>query len=165
MPEGIAWPFDHGEVAEANLTGQPIQPRFEIGAPNATFPDHDHTPSCRQQGFDVSFVSGNVLLELVGPELRPGCRRRRVFASVVPMPVAAMNKQADAVSWQNDVRRTGQPTIVQHIAKSGSVQIPPNRQFRPGILSTDTRHPTSAGCSVNDVSQGRSQDSKPSLTE
>ena len=40
----------------------------------------------------------------------------------------------------------------------------PNNQFRPGILSTNARHPPGTGSFVNDVIQGRSQGNLPRLT-
>lgn len=163
--KSVTWPLDKGQVAHSHLGRQPVQPLFRIASPNATFPKDYHTPSLSQQSVDISPVASDVCLKLGQPEIRSGRRRCRIFAAGMSVPVTTMNQHANAEPWHHNIRRTWQAPVVQYIPEPCFVKQASDRHFRPGILATNTRHPPGAGCSVNNVSQGRSQVEWPSLTK
>ena len=59
------------------------------------FPDHKVTDSLTLQRFPDEFVSADIFVELLLPELNPAFRHISVLASAMPMPVTAMNEDGD----------------------------------------------------------------------
>ena len=76
-------------------------------------PDREDTPAVATQGSCMAFVAGGVAFELFPPPSRPCLGNPSVFAIPVQMPEAAMDKNADAMAWQNDVGTTWQVAPVQ----------------------------------------------------
>jgi len=52
----------------------------------------------------IPFVASGVAFQLVEPEPSIVCRRRAVLTARMPVPEAAVNKQGDASTYENDIR-------------------------------------------------------------
>lgn len=59
------------------------------------FPYYKAADSLALQCFPDEFVSSDVVIELLLPELNPAFRHISVLASAMPMPVTAMNEDGD----------------------------------------------------------------------
>ena len=68
-----------------------------------TLPDHRHSPARIQEGFDVLSVSGDVLVELLAPEIHVGSGRRGRRATVA-VPKTAMDEQNRLEPGKDDIR-------------------------------------------------------------
>jgi hypothetical protein len=113
--------------------------------PGRTFPNRQYAPAIRKQGLNSATVTRRILLELGLPEVAPGGRELRESALLVPVPVTPMNEQHDPMARQNDVRSPGQVATVQPETEAGCEKGAPDREFRLGVLVTDTGHHPAAG--------------------
>jgi len=69
----------------------------------------------------------------------------------MPMPEATVNQNNGAVTWQNDIRLSGQIPVMKAIAVPSSVKKLANNEFREGILATYARHHPATRYLVNYV--------------
>jgi hypothetical protein len=51
----------------------------------------------------VGFITQDIRIVLLAPELAPGFRRVGIFTPLMPMPEAAMNKDYCPVFWENNI--------------------------------------------------------------
>jgi hypothetical protein len=104
------------------------------------FPDLQHIPAvARQQRFD-EFISRDVGRELRCPEFVPRARCGGESAACMPVPEATVNEQHRSCRWKDEIRPTRQPAVVDEEAKSCSVKISPDAQFRPRRVTSDPCH-------------------------
>lgn len=109
------------------------------------FPDHKVTDSLTLQRFPDEFVSADIFVELLLPELNPAFRHISVLASAVPMPVTAMNKDGDLIFRKIDVGMTEHAGVVFSVAEALMKQQLTKVDLRLCVFTFDCGHiPTSA---------------------
>ena len=86
------------------------------------FPDHKAADALTLQRFPNEFVSADIVVELLLPELNPAFRHKSVLASAVPMPVTAMNEDSYLIFRKIDVGMTEYAGVVLSVAKALMVQ-------------------------------------------
>lgn len=134
-PQDLAEPPDHG---------------FRFVA-NAAFPDDDHAPALPLQGTPVPGVPLDVPLEFLLPEVRARRRRSRVPAPAMTMPETSMHEDHGTMLGQHDIRRAGQPPIVQPEPEACTVESASNYPFGPGILPADRRHHAGSRVGIDNI--------------
>lgn len=94
----------------------------------------------------MALVAFGVAIEFCQPPFTAVCGGCAVFATLVAMPEAAMNKNHGFVFRQNDIGTAGQFPVMQPEAIAHAVQERPDNHLRLGILTGDAAHvPASAG--------------------
>jgi len=56
------------------------------------------------------------------------------------VPEATVNEDGEILSWENNIWRAGETSIVKSVSKSAGVQGTPNDHFRVRILLPHGRH-------------------------
>lgn len=104
-----------------------------------TRPDHRHSPTRILKSFDMPLVPGDVLIELLVPEIHvgSGCRGR---LAAVSMPETPMYEQHRFEPRKNDIRRSRQSRVVKSISKPHSVQRSSKLYLRTGVFLADLGH-------------------------
>ena len=68
------------------------------------FPYDNGEPACFLEKRKIIFIPHDIPLKLLPPEIQTGFRRVSIFAALMPMPEAAMNKDYCPVFWENNIR-------------------------------------------------------------
>ena len=84
-----------------------------LGTGGLTLPDNYDMPTKPPQGPPLIAVPGDVLRELLLPELDATLRRISIFAPRVPVPETAMDEYHRSVLRQNDIGTAGQISSVK----------------------------------------------------
>ena len=93
-----------------------------IWVARVALPYNDNVPPGGGEGLLSSLVALDVSVKLPRPELHVGFGASRQVTSLVPMPIAAMDENRRAVTWQDDIRRTGQISPVKSEPMTHDVQ-------------------------------------------
>ena len=126
-------------------SGQQRQSACEFfGLLRLALPDREDSPTEAAQGGGVAFVAGGVAYEFFSPPRALGLRDAGVFAIPVQMPETAVDKNADAMAWQNDVWTTRQVAPVQPKTIAHRVEPAANDEFRLGVLAANAGHQATA---------------------
>lgn len=104
------------------------------------FPDHKAAYTLALQRFPDEFVSADVAIELLLPELDPVFRHICVLASAVPMPVTAMNEDGDLIFQKIDVGMTEHAGVVLSVAEALMVQQLAKVNLRLCVFAFDCGH-------------------------
>jgi hypothetical protein len=115
-----------------------------LGLLRLAFPNRDNAPAVAAQGSGMAFVACGVTFEFFPPPSRPCLGNPGVFALTVKMPEAAMDKDTDAVSRQNDVGAPRQITPVETKTVAHGMEKAAHNEFRLCILATNAGHQTAA---------------------
>lgn len=116
-----------------------------------TLPENADAPTERLKFRDVSDVAIAVPVELLRPKICSGLRHRRLPATFVSMPEAAVDEHDGAVPWEDEVRRPGQIATMQTEPKPLRVRNTPHDQFRSRVLLPDRSHMGAARLLIEDV--------------
>ncbi len=108
------------------------------------FPNREDAPTETAEGGGVAFVAGCVAFEFFSPPSRPCLGNSGVFALTVKMPEAAVDKNTDAVAWQNDIGAPRQITPVETKTIAHGVEQTADDKFRLGILAANEGHQAAA---------------------
>jgi hypothetical protein len=92
------------------------------------------------------FVSCNISVAFILPELRPRFRNDFSPSAIVTVPEAAMHEYYHAVFRQNDIWFSWEVFSVEPVSVAESVKRRPNPHFRFGIPALYRRHVTAALC-------------------
>lgn len=103
------------------------------------FPDGDHSPTRNFKFLFRSLVPGYVTRELALPEIRTGLGDISQSA-VVPVPKAAVDKESDAPSAEDDIRLARKVPGMEPKPVAHRVQEPANGHFRSRVPASDTAH-------------------------
>lgn len=103
-----------------------------LGFPERALPDCRYAPSLGEKRSVDSAVSRDIRFELRLPELRTRRRIRRVAATLVAMPEAAMHEHGGFPAREDDIRAPRKSSAAQDIAMPQSVQALPQGKFRFG---------------------------------
>lgn len=68
-----------------------------------------------------------------------------MFAILVTVPEAAMDKDRDAIAPKNDIGTAWQVTGLKTKAMTGAMKRPPHQHFRFGVLVMNAAHHLRAG--------------------
>jgi hypothetical protein len=85
-------------------------------------------------------VAGDVTFEFRLPEIDLGLGGGRAAAVLVSMPKAAVDEYGTFEPREHHVRSARQPTIVQDVAKTCTVQISTHHELGRRVFSSDARH-------------------------
>lgn len=122
-------------------------------APKCTFPNDSNPPSRIKQFANHPPVPFPVGPDFFAPEVRiGGGQTEETAAMAMSVPVASVNKYDRAIFRENEIGRTGKPSVGHPVAVSPSKQPLADDQFYAGISAADTRHHAAAGKAVNDIS-------------
>lgn len=88
----------------------------------------------------MPFIVCDVPREFVGPELPVAMGGGCAFASLVPVPEAAMDEHHSLVFRQDDVRLAGEGGNIEPETVSRAVQQAADDPLRAGVLAPDLRH-------------------------
>jgi hypothetical protein len=124
----------------AEASDLPVELIQDCYRSDLAFPDLQYIPAVGlQQRFDA-FISRDIRRELRCPEFVPRARHGGESAAGMPVPEATVYEQHCSCRWKDEVRPTRQSAVVDKEAKSCSVKIPSDTQFRPRRLTPDPCH-------------------------
>lgn len=83
-----------------------------------TLPNSDAMPTHLGKLLLLLLVAFFVTVDFLCPKIHVGLWHAEIFANLVPMPKASVDKDAGAVLAKHKVRMTRQPRIVQPITKA-----------------------------------------------
>ena len=92
----LAFPYPCRKVAANDL------PRAFACPSDRTLPDHGHAPACGLEARGNRGITLPVFSDLLPPKVLP-CSRHPEERTVVAVPEAAVKKNYDAVSWQDQI--------------------------------------------------------------
>ena len=144
-------PFPYTPSTVPDCLRKPVQGTFPNGPPQAAFPDHDHPPPCFAKSRNRTPVALHIPRQFCFPEPCIAGRCRGILAALMTMPETSVNENYDAVSGKDEIRRTGQPPVVQPIAQPLTVEKAPNQHLRTGILAANSGHHSRADSSADDI--------------
>lgn len=106
----------------------------------SAFPDNGDAPTKSLERLSMAFVTVNVPLEFLTPELFVGSRNGCVATVFVPMPETAVNEYHCLVLREHKVRGAGQLPDVKSISEPSGKKNGAKCSFRPSVLSANARH-------------------------
>ena len=120
-------------------------------AAEGAFPHSGDSPASVKKLTLGAAVAGHIVIELRLPELRPcrGCRRVR--ASFMAVPEAAVNEANGAVASKDKIRGSGQMSSVESEAKPLCVKRASKDKFGLGVLGRYGCHHSRSSGLVDDV--------------
>ncbi len=149
---GLLGPRSPGYRNVSHRLRQALQ---ELGRPRLALPDGDHCPSCRFKRVSRPPVSPDVGRELLFPELTARGRRRRIPATGMAMPEAAMHEHGETSSGKHQVGLPRKRAVMQDISESRGMQIAPHHHLRLGVLAADRGHHPAACYRIDYVCHAR----------
>jgi hypothetical protein len=114
-------------------------------------PNGENSPAQGAEGSSFPNVPLSISEQLPFPELAIACGQICAFTLSVVMPKAPMNENCRPILRENQVRLAGQASWMKPKSKPTPVEISSHREFRLGILSTNTRHHRASGRAVDNV--------------
>lgn len=120
-----------------------------------TFPYHADMPAERLQAGSIASVAFHISTELVLPEGVIAAWRDREATSGMLMPETATDVNDGAEAPKHNVRATGQPPIVQPVAKTSGMEESAYEHLRLGVLAPDAGHHPASCCTINDIRHRR----------
>ena len=103
-------------------------------------PDDGHSPSGIEEVASVPSVSLHIFRELGLPEVRARRRGRRVSATRMPVPEAAVNEAHGFEASEHEVRSSGEAPIVHSVSETAGVKCPSESELRLRAPAPDPRH-------------------------
>lgn len=140
---GSAHPFD-----------QASKRVFGIGGAECASPDHGDAPSCRCKPRLHFPVTLDVTRKFISPEGFVGAWGRAPMTGLMPMPEAAVDKNGDMMTRQDDIGTPRQVADVQSKPEPGTMQSPPKQHLRLRVRRPDSGHHPGPGRSINYVHHG-----------
>ncbi len=139
---------------------EPLLPARDYGLNNqriarCAFPNDHDPPSLLQQRALVPPIAFTVAAKLCSPERRVGGRKFLKPAIPMGVPETPMHKDGDLVLRKHEIRRTGQRSTLESVAKSRREQQASNKHLRHGIARPDSRHHSTSDASAYDVRHER----------
>lgn len=154
FPTIRCWPFCQPPPSAFDGYRQPGQVTNWSGVAKAAFPEQNHPPSGFLQVGNYFPVATHIAGEFCLPEFDIAGRCRGILAPLMPMPVAPVNEHYRAVSRKNEIRSTGQFSVMQPITQSLAMQKASDQHFGPGILAANAGHHSRPYRRCNDVCHG-----------
>lgn len=154
-PMAGAWPFLQLSPTASDGSRQPSQVALGKRAAQAAFPEQNHLPSSLLQTGNGFPFAPHVAGEFCFPEFDIAGWRRGILATLMPMPVAPVNEHHRAVSRKNEIRGTGQFSVMQPIAQSLTMQKASDQHFGLGILASNAGHHPRPDCRSNHICHGQ----------
>ena len=111
-----------------------------FGMSQLALPDRDDRPAQAPQRRRGATIPLDVALELRQPEPSPRRGCRRVTASAMAMPEAAVHEDRGAKPRQHEIRTPRQMGTMEAKPVPESVDQRAHRPLRPGVLAADPRH-------------------------
>ena len=103
-------------------------------------PNDRHSPSCIKKVTSVPFVSFHVVRKFGLPEVCARRRGRRVRATCMPVPEAAVNEAHGFEASEHEVRSSGETPIMQSVSETASVKCPSKSELGLRAPVPDSRH-------------------------
>lgn len=135
-----SWPFRQNLAAQPDCIRQPSQHRVELRVAKRTLPEDEDPPASVQKHGDSIAIAPDVGGKFSFPEFNIAARCRGILAALVSMPVTAVNKHHRTMTRKNQIRSTGQASVMQPKTQSSAMQKASDKHLRPGILATDSGH-------------------------
>ena len=116
-----------------------------------TFPDGPYPPARIQEIPSGAPVPLHVLIELALPELPASGWRRRVGATGMSMPEAAMHKAHRSKPAKYQVGSPGELPVMQAVSEATGMESSAKGKLGSGILAPDPRHHARTGLAVHHI--------------
>ena len=123
--------------------------------PYRTFPDDRYAPAGFTEKRHLLAIPAPVLFELFCPEGGSRCRHRRIFATFMMMPEAAVDEHGHAIPGQYEIGRAGQIPSVKPEPKAGRMESPAQQDLGLGVPRSDARHHPRACRTVDYIRHGK----------
>lgn len=116
-----------------------------------TFPDGPYPPARIQETPSGAPIPLHVLVELALPELSASGWRRRVGATGMSMPEAAMHEAHRSKPAKHQVGSPGKLPVMQAVSETAGMESPTKGKLGSGIPAPDPRHHARTGCAVHHI--------------
>lgn len=113
---------------------------FCFGPADATLPKLENTPILLEQFGSGSGVSFHILVEFQSPEIFARPRSCGISTTLMSVPEAALNENAELVTWKHHVWPTRKLSRVQSIPEAMPMQQLPYLQFGRCITAANAGH-------------------------
>ena len=151
-----------GRRARLELPIVPAQPvlhhRNRFGLPSlaqGALPDDGYPPSGIKEVTPVPSVSRHVLGELGLPEVSARRRGRRVSATRMPVPEAAVHEAYGFEASKHEIRSSRETSTVQPVSETASVKRPSESDLGLRAPVPDPRHHARSGGWIHNVRHHR----------
>lgn len=130
--------------------GQALQRLFPLRILELALPNGDAVPAHSRQLLLLGPVPFSVSCNLLPPKISVGLRQFVVLASFVPVPKAAVDKDASTIFLQHQVGMSGQTRVVEPITEPTTPQPAAHNELGACVLIADSCHilVTLGGCVI-----------------